>query len=320
MTSTPASLALLQRQWARRAAHFSQFDAVVREIDQRLLERLALIKLQPQRVLDAGCAAGGSRAALQARYPQAHWLGVDFSADMLQQIQLPRTGLWSKIRQQKMPWQQKTTARADVVQADFQHLPLATQSVNLLYSNLALALMTLATQPQFLFSEWQRVLHNEGVLMFSTLGPDTFQELRQAWNDDSVTLRFTDMHDWGDLLVHAGFADPVMDMEKITLTYASAEALLTELRALTVFTPPVKALADKEEANKAGVDKGLAGKQRWQRALKNLQGLADDQGRIPLTLEIIYGHAWRGAPKQKRLADGAVAVPLSQIATSKRSS
>lgn len=292
MSPHSASLLLLQRQFARRAPRFCQFDAVLREIDQRLFERLALIKLQPQRVLDAGCGAGASRAALQTRYPHAHWLGVDISAALLRQIPHARAGWW-----QKMPWQKKSAAHSAVLQADFQHLPLAGQSVDLLYSNLALAL---ATQPQRLFPEWQRVLRQEGVLMFSTLGPDTFQELRHAWGDPRVTTRFTDMHDWGDLLVQAGFADPVMDMEKLTLTYASVEALLAELRAVTVFTSPLK---------------GCAGKQRWQRALKHLQALADTQGRIPLTLEIIYGHAWRGAPKQKRLPDGAVAVPLSHLKT-----
>ncbi|MDX9943881.1 MAG: malonyl-[acyl-carrier protein] O-methyltransferase BioC, partial [Azonexus sp.] len=133
-----------------------------------------------------------------------------------------------------------------------------------------------------------------GLLMFSTLGPDTLTELRQSFADGYAhTQRFTDMHDLGDMLVECGFADPVMDMERITLTYADLEALLHDLRA-----------AGGSCAMKAGRH-GLTGRSRWEAVRASYRKL-QQEGRLPATFEVIYGHAWKVAPKQT--ADGRAII------------
>jgi malonyl-CoA O-methyltransferase len=155
-----------------------------------------------------------------------------------------------------------------------------------------------SADPQALIAQWHRALAVDGFLMFSCLGPDTLRELRQAFEAQSWPApahEFTDMHDWGDMLVEAGFAEPVMDMERITLSYTSAESMLAELRDLGR-NFHVQRFA------------GLRGRRWHAQLLSVLQTLArpDEDGRLALTFEVVYGHALKPQPRAKVQALSAI--------------
>lgn len=272
------------RRFSRVAVNYDHADFFAREIDGRMQERLQYVRLDPSRILDLGCSRGASRAALLARYPEAHWLGLDAALPMLQQSSVASSNWQRWFKLGKLPLPTRLCANAET-------LPLATGSIGLVWSNLLLHWLD---HPLPALAEAHRVLELGGLLMFSTLGPDTLTELRQSFADGYAhTQRFTDMHDLGDMLVECGFADPVMDMERITLTYADLEALLHDLRA-----------AGGSCAMKAGRH-GLTGRSRWEAVRASYRKL-QQEGRLPATFEVIYGHAWKAAPKQT--ADGRAII------------
>jgi malonyl-CoA O-methyltransferase len=250
-----------------------------REIAGRMFERLSLVKNSPQQVLDAGCGVGDDLAQLQKAYPAAQVLGVDAVPAMLSAAagtgQSPRSFL-SRLLPAK--------SGIDLVCADFGQLPLGPNSLDLVWSNLALHWHP---QPDRVFAEWRRVLRVDGLLMFSNFGPDTFRELRSAFaamDETPHSLPFVDMHDFGDQLVEAGFTTPVMDMEQITVTYDTPQALLADVRAFGG-----NPLATRR--------RGLVGRAAWQRMLDALEAGRRPDGKLGLTFEVIYGHAFRPAPK-----------------------
>jgi malonyl-CoA O-methyltransferase len=176
------------------------------------------------------------------------------------------------------------------VGGDLERLPLAASSVNLLWSNLALQW---CDDLPAAFAEFQRVLAPGGLLMFSTFGPDTLRELKRAFaglDGHTHVNRFLDMHDIGDQLAYAGFGAPVMDMEFITLTYPDLMSLLRELKAIGAHNVT------------SGRSRGLMGKRTWQTMLENYEKLRQE-GRLPATYEVVYGHAWVNEKKPK-LSDG----------------
>lgn len=257
-----------------------------REIADRLLERLDLLKIAPRRVLDVGTGTGYCARALARRYPRAEIVGVDLAPAMLRRARRQR-GWFSRQR---------------YVCADAECLPLATASVDMIVSNLALQWC----QPDRVFPELARVLAPQGVLMFSSFGPDTLAELRAAWRaaDDRVHVHdFIDMHDLGDALVRARFADPVMDVERFTLAYPDVLGVLRDLKAIGAHN------AVRERAH------GLTGKTRFARFRAAYETQAGPDGSIPATYEAVYGHAWAPAAGtgSRRLDDGRVAVPIDHI-------
>jgi malonyl-CoA O-methyltransferase len=243
-----------------------------------MFDRLSLVKTAPRQVLDAGCGSGADIAQLQQRYPAAQVIGLDAAPGMLAAaggVQAPRS-LLSRLLPAK--------AGIDLVCADFGNLPFGQNSLDLVWSNLALHWHP---QPDRVFEEWRRALRVEGLLMFSTFGPDTFRELRSAFaamDETPHTLPFVDMHDFGDQLVEVGFTTPVMDMELITVTYDTIEAMLADVRAFGG-----NPLATRR--------RGLAGRAAWQRMRDALEAQRRPDGKLGLSFEIIYGHAFRPAPK-----------------------
>jgi malonyl-CoA O-methyltransferase len=264
------------RCFARVAANYGEADFFAREVDRRMQERLDFVTLEPKRILDLGCSRGGSFPGLTARYPEAELLGLDVAPAML------ATG-----REQRPGWQRwlglgKHSAPLRLA-ADAANLPLKSRSTEIVWSNLLLHWLD---DPIPALAEAHRVLDIGGLLMFSTLGPDTLKELRAAFSDGYAhTQRFADMHDLGDMLVGCGFADPVMDMEVITLTYDDLDTMFAELRA-----------AGSSCAMKARRH-GLTGRQSWANGKAAYEAMRQD-GRLPATFEVIYGHAWRAAPKK----------------------
>jgi malonyl-CoA O-methyltransferase len=180
---------------------------------------------------------------------------------------------------------------------DFADLPLAPNALDLVWSNLALHWHP---QPDRVFAEWRRTLRTDGLLMFSCFGPDTFKEIKAAFAEADLAphaLPFVDMHDFGDMLVNVGFSTPVLDMETITVTYATAAALLADVRAWGG-----NPLATRR--------RGLMGKAAWARMLAALETLRRPDGKLGLTFEIIYGHAFRPAPRVTQAGEAIIRFDL----------
>ena len=278
--SAPIDLARVRNLFAR-PERIVPSDFLRREIAARMHERLSLVKIIPRQVLDAGCGPGGDLALLQKTYPAAQILGLDGASAMARAAKKPNSsGSLNQLLSRLMP----AKAGVDVLCGDYGNLPLGPNSVDLLWSNLALHWHPL---PDRVFAEWRRVLRVEGLLMFSSFGPDTFTELRSAFaalDNYPHTLPFVDMHDFGDQLVEAGFSTPVMDMERITVTYDTPQALLRDVRALG---------GNPLESRR----RGLIGRAAWQRVIDALEAQRRPDGKLGLTFEVIYGHAFRPAPR-----------------------
>lgn len=288
--SAPIDLARVRRLFSD-PARVAESGFLRREIAGRMHERLALVKLAPERVLDAGCGAGEDLSLLQKSYPAAHIVGVDASPAMLAAGKTPSAGMrpLNQLLSRLMP----AKAGVDLVSGDFGNLPLGANSVDLVWSNLALHWHP---QPDKVFAEWRRVLKVDGLLMFSNFGPDTLKELRAAFaamDETPHVLPFVDMHDFGDQLVEAGFTTPVMDMEQITVTYDTVEALLADVRALGG-----NPLATRRRA--------LVGRAAWQRMVAALEAQRRADGKLALTFEVIYGHAFRPVPKKTAAGEAIV--------------
>ena len=261
----------MRTDFSRAAASYDEAAVLANEVSLRMTARLEYIKLAPARIADIGCATGDGIRALQARYPQALPLAIDYAPAMLAEVR------------RHVPLMDRLRRRAPrCVAADVRALPLASGTLGLAWSNLMLHWLD---DPLPALRELQRVLEIGGLLMFSALGPDTLQELRAA---GATTLRrFHDMHDLGDMLVAAGFADPVMDMEKIELSYASPRGLLRDQRLL-------------------GVRDGLLGPLGFREGRRVFRAWRRRDGRLPATFEIVYGHAWKATPKNT--ADGRAII------------
>lgn len=264
----------IRQSFGRAAATYDQAAVLQREVCGRALERLDLVRLNPRLILDAGCGTGFAAPALSRRFPDATVLGLDLALPMLQAARL-RTPRWrtyiGRTRQQ-------------FVCGDNERLPLRAGVAGMLWSNLA---FQWANDLPRVFGECLRVLEPGGLLTFTTFGPDTLKELRQAFagRDGNVHVnRFVDMHDIGDMLVRAGFADPVMDMEQIALTYPDVESLMRELKAIGAHNVA------------AGRSRGLTGRGALDQLRRRYEPLRRD-GRLPATFEVVYGHAWKPAAR-----------------------
>ncbi|MCM2252384.1 MAG: biotin synthase [Ramlibacter sp.] len=262
------------------------------EVARRMEDRLQWIRLQPRAWADWEPVRGGlaAHALLERRYPAAECYVAQTGPEHA------RLALAHLAR----PWWRRWTAPA------LHHGPVPPGAVQMLWANMALHT---AAQPHMLIEQWHRALSVGGFLMFSCLGPDTLRELRgvyRALDWPPPAHDFTDMHDWGDMLVHSGFADPVMDMERITLSWESPQRLLAELRELGANLHPGRFPALR----------GRGWKQRLQDELART--LRQPDGRLALTFEIIYGHAVKPAPRAG--VGEQTAVPLEDLRAMLRSS
>nr|WP_035789093.1 MULTISPECIES: methyltransferase domain-containing protein [unclassified Janthinobacterium] len=283
------------RELFSRPARVQPSDFLRREIAARMHERLTLVKIAPQRVLDAGCGPGLDLALLQKDFPAAQILGLDAAAAMVGAAKAPATKLaaLNQFLSKMLP----AKAGIDLLCGDFSQLPLGPATLDLVWSNLALHWHPL---PDRVFAEWRRALRNDGLLMFSCFGPDTFKELRAAFAAAGLAapaLPFVDMHDFGDMLVEVGFSTPVLDMETITVTYPNAAALLADVRAWG---------GNPLETRR----RGLMGRAAWDRMLAALRALRRPDGTLGLSFEIIYGHAFRPAPRTTQAGEAIIRFDL----------
>lgn len=263
---------------ARVFARLARLDApsfVAAEVARRLDERLDVIRLDPATIVDAHSVPSGSAALLARRFPRAQRIELRCAP-------VPQPGLLKRL------WRPRDEATR-VLQAPLGSLPLAAGSAELVWSNLALHWHP---APHDVIPEWHRALASGGLLLFTAFGPDTLKEVATAFaavDGYDHVLPFIDMHDYGDMLVAAGFETPVMDMEVMRLTYVRAQDLWSDVRALGG-----NALARRR--------RGLVGRGAGERLERALLGTRDAAGRYQLTFEIVSGHAWKGEPR--RTAEG----------------
>lgn len=240
-----------------------------------MAERLQIVRLRPRQLIDWWSWLGAGASMLEQAYPEARRIAVEPTEALRARSESALKRPWWSARR----WQ---GGGAQVLGAG-DDLPAGSQ---LVWANMMLHAVA---DPPALFAQWQRALAVDGFVMFSCLGPGTLRELhalyaRLGW--PTPTANFVDMHDLGDMLVHAGFADPVMDQELITLQWANAGALLDELRGLGGNASPARFT-------------GLRTPRWRQRLLSELDALADAQGRVSLQFEVAYGHAFRAAPRAR---------------------
>ena len=267
-----------RRAFSRAAHRYDDVAVLQQEIGRRMLQRLELIRMVPERILDAGAGTGISADALLRRYPEAEVIALDFALPMLQQA-----------RRRVPPMQ--------CLCADLEHLPLADGCVDLIFSNAALQWSNDLDQT---FREFLRVLRPGGLLMFTTFGTDTLKELRAAWaavDGESHVSRFPDMHDVGDALVRNRFAEPVMDVDRMLLTYERVEDLMRDLKVLGA-----------HNATQAR-PRGLTGRGRMAAMIEAYEAFRQ-QERLPASYEVIYGHAW--VPETGH-AEGVIAISPGEI-------
>ena len=274
----------VRRNFARAATSYDAVAVLQREVGSRMLERLDYVKIEPRRVLDVGCGTGISLTALSERYPKSKVIGADASEAMLRTGRTQRSGLrWL------LPFLR--SSRSSLVSADALALPFTAGSLGLVWSNLMLHWLD---DPLPAFHEIYRALDVGGLLMFSTFGPDTLKELRTSFSDGYAhTQRFADMHDYGDMLLECGYSDPVMDVEALTMTYASLDDLFRDLRQ--------SGAACAMQARR----RGLMGRSAWN-AVRTGYERHRSEGRLPATFEVVYGHAWKTQAKKPR--DGSAIV------------
>lgn len=272
----------MRRSFDRVADRFDAAAAVQRHAADELNDRLSVIKLAPQRILDAGCGTGYALQGLRHRFPQAELIPLDFSTAMLQRVKA------------------RNLERAGVICGDVENIPIPDRSMDLIFSNLVLHWCNY----EQVIAEFLRVLKPGGLLTFATFGPDTLRELRAAWAQVDTAPHvheYTDMHNVGDILVQFQFSGPVMDVNYIAVTHRNLNDALVDLKALGTGNAVI-----------AG-HRGLSGAGKFRRLKKACENFRNEQGLLQSTMEIVYGHAW--APIQANLHDsgGGVAIPLSQL-------
>ena len=267
-----------------RAAETYDAAAVMQKlVREEMLSRLDLVNLKPQRILDAGCGTGHASQSLLKKYPDAHVISLDFAMSMLRKTRA-LNGSFAQSLKRLIGLNQQSYLCADLEQ-----LPLAANSIDMFWSNLAIQW---SNNLDAVFADIHRIMRTDGLLMFSTLGPDTLKELRAASSTDGNVHvnRFLDMHDIGDALVRAGFADPVLDVERVVLTYDDVISVMRDLKSIGAHNAT------------DGRVRGLQGRKFLQNLTLQYEQFRKD-GKLPATFEVIYGHAWKPSAKPKTKFD-----------------
>jgi malonyl-CoA O-methyltransferase len=273
-----------RRQFARAARSFASACFIHDEARRRLFERLDGLKFEPGTIVDLGAALGQSARELVKRFPDSTVVACDASPEMLERC---------------------VAGRFQKLAGDAEQLPFPDRSVDLLFANLVLPW----TRPDALFAEARRVLKQAGLLVFSTFGPDTLRELRRAWAraDDAVHVHaFFDGQILGDLILGAGLEEPVLDVDRLQVSYSELSAVIRDLRACG-------------GTNAAGGRRpGLMGRGRWQRFVEALwrdQGEGRD-GRLSLTVELIFGQAFGAGSGSRARNNNEILIPVDRIGRS----
>ena len=279
---------LVRQAFNSAAPHYDEAAVLQHEIAQRLLDRLDFLRVSPEQIYDIGAGTGYLSRGLAARYGDAHITSLDLAYAMSQQA--------------RHNFDVDHRVRQSVICGDAESLPLATDSSDMLFSSSTIQWCNDLKQ---VFTEFSRVLKSDGLIMFSTFGPDTLKELRQSWAevDDEVHVNaFIDMHDIGDIMKDTGFKMVVLDTENITLTYDSVTALMKDLKVIGAHNV------------NSGRSRTLTSRKKIRQLMAAYEQFRDDDGRLPATYEVVYGHAWlANAKEQKQEANAPVHIPLEQF-------
>jgi len=258
----------IRRRFERAAATFDESDFVHTVTRDGLLARIAPLLIEARTVIDLGAATGTANRALEKRFKGASVISIDLAHGMLRKAREKRSWL----------------SKAAYAQASADALPFPNESIDVIFANL---LLPWADDPALIFSEIARVLRKGGVFAFATLGPDSLREIGRAWasiDDNAHVNRFLDMHDLGDGLVNAGLRDPVLDVDRLSVSYTNSARLFADLTAVGARN----ALKQRTHS--------LTGKQRYGAMVAALDDMAID-GNISLNLELVFGHCWAAGPK-----------------------
>ncbi len=277
----------LRCAFERAAGHDDDAAFFLREIGGRLLERLDLLKLKPEVILDVGCGTGVITAQLMRKYRKARVIGLERTPAMVVKAR------------KRAPWLRTLYGLC----AEPEAIPLADARFDLIFSNLALPW---TVDLDGTLAEFRRLLKPGGALLFSTLGPDTLLELRRSWaiagDGYNHVNAFLDMHDIGDALLRARLAEPVMDVERLTLTYPEVDRLAHDLGRLGVRNVT------------RGRPTGLTSKGRWRAMRDAYEQYRRPDGLLPVSCEVVYGHAWGPLPNPARSHhEGLSVFPLSRL-------
>jgi malonyl-CoA O-methyltransferase len=272
----------VRASFERASARYEEAAVLQAQVNNELIDRLSFFKLEPRVILDLGAGTGRGSTALRMSYPQAQVLACDIAEGMLR----------------AHPVNARPIER---LCADAAHLPLKNASVDLIFSNL---MLQWCDDLDAVFAEIRRVLKPDGLFAFTTFGPDTLVELRTAWAaaDDGVHVNlFVDMHNVGDAIVHAGLAEPVLDVERMCVTYPDVKSLMRDLKTIGAHNVA------------AGRSRGLTGRGRFERVREAYESFRH-AGVLPASYEVIYGAAWGTANKPSAsMIEGEAYIPLHAI-------
>ncbi len=285
--STVSEKQRIQRHFDAKATQYETSAVLQQQVGEQLLQRLDLTRLKPSVILDAGCGTGRGTQGLLKKYKKAKLISLDLSPEMLRQTKA------------KGGWFRKPV----LLCADAEDIPLQDESVDLVFSNLMLQWCDYKK----VFSEFKRVLKPDGLLMFTTFGPDTLKELRNSWaqvDEHAHVNEFTDMHDLGDELIHVGLAEPVMDMDVMQLTYENVMSVMTDLKAIGANTPLKK--------HSRPTEQGLVTPSKLKRVIESYEQYRE-QGVVPASYEVVYGHAWKTPPRATKMQQPEFSVPFKEI-------
>lgn len=274
----------IARNFSRSAVTYDSVSVLQREIGERLLERLEIVKITPISIMDLGSGTGFFSRILEKFYDKSWVYNVDRAMGMLQ---------FARSQSRWLDHQR-------FIQADAGELPFQDQTFDLIFSNLTLHW---CVDLKMAFQEIYRVLKPGGFLIFSMMGPDTLLELRESWKavDDFAHVNtFVDMHYVGDILLQTGLEDPVMDMEYLSLEYSDLGGLFDDLRKLGA------------NNHFAGKRPTLTGKHRFKQMIAHYEAYRRE-GHLPASYEIVYGHAWRPLVSRNDSSKGEVEIAVKDI-------
>jgi len=278
----------IQKHFNAKALYYESSAVLQRSVCEELLQRLDFTRLNPSVILDVGCGTGWGTQGLLKKYRKSKVLSLDLSSEMLKQTK--SKGSWLR--------------RPTLICADAEDIPLRDESVDLVFSNLMLQWCDYKK----VFAEFKRILKPDGLLMFSTFGPDTLKELKQSWaqvDENAHVNDFTDMHDLGDELMQAGLAEPVMDMDLLTLTYKDVLSVMTDLKAIGANT----ILKNQKKA----AEQGLVTPGKLKRVIAHYEQFRKE-GIVPASYEVVYGHAWKTAQRATKISSQGSSQPEFSIA------
>jgi len=277
----------IQKHFDAKAICYESSAVLQRNVCNELLQRLDLTRLKPDVVLDVGCGTGWGTQDLLKKYKKAKIISLDLSPEMLKQTR--SKGGWLR--------------KPQLICADAEDIPLEDESVDLIFSSLMLQWCDYKK----VFAEFKRILKPDGLLMFSSFGPDTLKELKQSWaqvDNHAHVNEFTDMHDLGDALIYAGLAEPVMDMDLLTLTYNDAMSVMKDLKAIGANTILKNQQKDMEQ--------GLVTPGKLKRVVAHYEQFRKDDI-IPASYEVVYGHAWKTKQRVTKIEQTEFPVSFDKI-------